>query len=264
MKRIIRYALMETLILIARCTQRFRSFGIPIFVYHSIDHSGTSIALSPDIFEQQLHYLRAHSFCLISTKQALSTSLQNHPTHKCVLLTFDDAYTTIAPYIENLLEQSETATVFVPSSAIGRSNLWDADRKDIAQIEIMSSIHLKALAQKGCEMGAHTHTHPNLTHISSTARNHELCLGRSELEQQIDSSIETLAYPYGAFNEDVKKATQEAGYKAAFTTQLGYFTQQSDLFAIPRFPTNIDFQLFRLIVHGGYGWYRKLQDFLFA
>jgi len=264
MKRTIRSLIMETLILIARLTQRFRTFGIPIFVYHSIDHSGTSIALSPNIFEQHLTYLRTHSFHILSAKEAVLDCRQNQHKKKGVVLTFDDAYVTIAPYIENLLDQSETATVFVPTSAIGLSNRWDINRNDIKQIEIMSSTHLKELVQNGCDMGAHTHTHPNLTKVSSTALKQELSLGRTELEQQMDCAIDTLAYPYGAFNDDVKKATQEAGYMAAFTTQLGYFTQQSDRWAIPRFPTNIDFQLFRLIVHGGYGWYRKLQDFLFA
>lgn len=264
MIRMIRYLMMEVLIRVARLTQPFRSFGIPIFVYHSIDPSDSPIALSPNIFEQHLHYLRTHAFKILSAKQALSIVQKNHHTNKSVVITFDDAYTTIAPWIDNLLNQSETATIFVPTDMIGRSNRWDIDRNDIKQIEIMSSAHLKELSQKGCEMGGHTKTHPNLTQISPPEQKEELRLGRIELEQQLDCPIDIIAYPYGAFNEEVKQATQEAGYVAALTTQLGYLTKNSDHLAIPRFPTNIDFQLFRLVVHGGYGWYRKLQDFLFS
>ena len=125
MTRLIRYLMMEALIHIARLTQPFRAFGIPIFVYHSIDHSGTSIAISPNIFEQHLHYLRTHAFQIVSTKQALLAIQKNQRTNKCVVLTFDDAYITIAPWIENLLDHSETATIFVPTDMMGHSNCWD-------------------------------------------------------------------------------------------------------------------------------------------
>jgi len=255
---------MEILILLARFSERMGHSRTPIFVYHSIDTSGTPIALSPQIFEQQLNYLRNRRYNILSASQSVEAYRQKQRSYKCVVLTFDDAYMTIKPWIENLLSRGETATIFVPSALMGESNRWDENRGDILQTDIMAPKHLNTLQKNGCEIGTHTHTHPNLTKLSIEKLKQELRQGREELEQQLNNTTDLIAYPYGAYNDLVKRESQQAGYAAGFTTQLGYLNNQSDLLEIPRFPTNIDFQLFRLIVHGGYAWYRKLQDWVFV
>lgn len=264
MKRIIRFVILETLILFARLTHRIRQPGIPVFVYHSIDTTHTSIALTPSQFERHLTYLHKHNFQLITSQQAIEKTQNKQPTTKYAVLTFDDAYTTIFPYIEHLLQHGQTATLFIPTQRIGQSNLWDKERTDIVQIPIMDVQHLQKLINQGCEIGSHTQTHPNLAHIAPETCTQEIKTSREDLHKTFQIPIHHLAYPYGAYTKHVKQATQNAGYMSGFTTQLGYLTPQTDLFEIPRFPTNIPFQLFRLIVHGGYTWYRKLQDILFA
>jgi peptidoglycan/xylan/chitin deacetylase (PgdA/CDA1 family) len=263
MTRIIRYLMMEVLIMLARITEKVRTPKIPIFVYHSLDTSQNSISLSPHTFKQQLAYLRKRRYNLQSAGQAVDAYSENQITHKCVVLTFDDAYTTTTSSIEELLTHQQTATIFVATSVIGKSNLWDIDLKHIDQIGIMNTVQLLALNQKGCELAGHTHSHPKLTEIHPADLKDELSEGRSQFEQHFHKSTELIAYPYGDHNNRVINATADAGYIAGFTTQLGYLTNQSEAWAIPRFPTNIDQQLFRLIVHGGYGWYRKIQDKVF-
>lgn len=263
MKQLLRHILMEVLILCARLTEKVRQPCIPIFVYHSIDHSGTSIAISPEQFEQQLAYLQKKGYQCISASQALDNQRKEAPT-KSVVLTFDDAYTNIAPWIETLLSQGHTATIFVPTAVLGGTNCWDLQKEGIVQTQIMTATQLQTLASKGCEMGAHTQNHPNLTEIPVEELITQLRDTRQDLLQTLDISTQIIAYPYGAHNDTVLSETQKAGYKAGFTTQLGYLTHHTHPLAIPRFPTNIDIQLFRLIVHGKYGWYRKLQDWVFG
>ena len=264
MMKLIRWFVLETLIVLARLTAPFRKPCIPVFVYHSIDHSQASISLAPEIFEQHIDYLRSRRISLLSCTEAIAQQQAGTILRKSAILTFDDAYTTIEPWIENLLSQKETATIFVPSVWIGQSNKWDINRREIAQIKIMTADQLKALKAKGCDFGAHTRTHPNLTEISTQDLRTELVGVREELKEQIDDIALTIAYPYGAHNDKVIETAEKAGYAAGFTTQLGYLDAQTDLLRIPRFPTNISLQVFRLIVHGGYGWYRKLQDGLFG
>jgi len=264
MKRLLRFLIMESLICVARLTHSFRNPGIPIFVYHSIDTSGQSISLTPKVFEQQLDYLRQHKFSLLGAEQAVQMIKKKQRTGKCVVLSFDDAYKSIKPWTEDLSQKGDCATIFIPSQCIGLSNIWDKDRKDISQIPIMDSDQLKRLSQMGIEMGAHTQTHPRLTEIPPTDLARELNEVRGDLLNSLALTPQTIAYPYGEFNQDVLDATRKADYLAGFTTQLGYFSETSDLFAIPRFPSNIDHQLFRLIVHGGYGWYQKMQKMVFG
>lgn len=264
MKRIFKFLLMEVMILLARLTHGIRKPGIPIFVYHSIDSSKQSISLTPAIFEQQLNYLRQHEFRLIGAEKAVQMMKKKQDPSKCVVLSFDDAYTTIATWAENIRHQGDQATIFVPSKCIGLSNVWDKDRADILQIPIMDAEQLKHLSQLGIELGAHTQTHPKLSQQSSTVLQKELNDVRTDMLKQLALTPQTIAYPYGDFNQEVITATRQANYIAAFTTQLGYLTETTDHFAIPRFPTNIDHQLFRLIVHGGYGWYQKMQKLVFG
>ena len=44
-----------------------------------------------------------------------------------------------------------------------------------------------------------------------------------------------MAYPFGDYNENIKKLLEENGYKMAFRfTPSGYATRESDKYAIPR------------------------------
>ena len=246
-KRLARRILCEILILLARLTRRWRG-RIPVFVYHSIDNSGSPLSTPPDIFDAHLSYLRAHGIPILSAGQALSA-------RSGVAITFDDAYETIVPFIRAMRAHGEQVTVFVPSALLGQANCWDADRAHIPQLPIMSSQTLKTL---GCEIGAHTRTHPRLPDVSDARLEGELTDPRCDLQTDL------LAYPYGANDSRVIKAAQQAGYRAAFAIHLGYLTPKTDRMNIPRFPANLDFLQFRLVIHGGYTWYRAIQNRLFG
>lgn len=246
-KRFARRILYEILILLARITGSWRG-RIPVFVYHSIDNSGSVLSTPPEIFDAHLSYLRAHGFPILSAGQALTA-------RSGVAITFDDAYETIVPFVRAICARGEQTTVFAPSGLLGQTNRWDANRAHIPQLPIMSAQTLKTL---GCEIGAHTRTHPRLPDVSDARLEDELTTPRRDLQTDF------LAYPYGEVDSRVIKAAQQAGYRAAFATHLGYLTSETDRMNIPRFPANLDFLQFRLVIHGGYTWYRAIQNHLFG
>lgn len=247
MNRFARRVFIETLIFLARITRRGRG-RIPIFVHHSIDDSDSPLSTSPSVFEAQLACLRKHNIPILSAGGVLTAS-------KGVAITFDDAYETILPFVRALCARGEPVTVFAPSGLLGQTNRWDVNRTNLPQLPIMSVQTLKTL---GCEIGAHTRTHPRLPDVSNAQLADELATPRSDLQTDL------LAYTYGAADDRVRRAAQQAGYRAAFATHLGYLTPETDRMNIPRFPGNIDLLLFRLIIHGGYTWYRAIQDRIFG
>jgi peptidoglycan/xylan/chitin deacetylase (PgdA/CDA1 family) len=69
------------------------------------------------------------------------------------------------------------------------------------------------------EVGSHTLTHSNLTMLDLDKTFHELVESKKVLEKILDKNIESLAYPYGCYNDIIVKLTQKAGYICARTTE---------------------------------------------
>ena len=75
---------------------------------------------------------------------------------------------------------------------------------------------LRALRERGVEIGSHTMTHPRLTQLADDELEHELVEARSRIEDEIGAPCRFLAYPYGDVDEHVSSAARRAGYVAAF------------------------------------------------
>jgi peptidoglycan/xylan/chitin deacetylase (PgdA/CDA1 family) len=144
-----------------------------------------------------------------------------------VALTFDDGFVDNFETLAPLLRQEDVpATVFVVSGWLGRPHpAADWTR-------VMDGSEVKDLAQQGVEIGAHTHTHPDLTTLSQGDAREELARSRRELERLIGSEVTVAAYPYGNANDETRAAAKDAGFAAACRT-LGHGSW-SDPFDLPR------------------------------
>ena len=100
----------------------------------------------------------------------------------------------------------------------------------------MNTRELDQMAADGLvEIGAHTVSHPVLTLLDPAAKRSEIGDSKRICEQVAGVSVSGLAYPHGAFDEDVRDAVRQAGFAWACTTvhecvRVG----ASDPFALPR------------------------------
>jgi peptidoglycan/xylan/chitin deacetylase (PgdA/CDA1 family) len=69
---------------------------------------------------------------------------------------------------------------------------------------------------------SHTVTHPILTNIAPTELDFELQNSREKLENVLDRNVEIFCYPNGSYDETVRRAVRNAGYKCAVTTIYGF------------------------------------------
>ncbi|HSN71603.1 MAG TPA: polysaccharide deacetylase family protein [Steroidobacteraceae bacterium] len=87
---------------------------------------------------------------------------------------------------------------------------------------------LRALADQGMDIGSHSVTHPVLSTLDDSELEFELEESRRRIESELSVVCRTLAYPLGgdrgysvsgaiAVDERVRRATDAAGYLAAFT-----------------------------------------------
>ena len=104
---------------------------------------------------------------------------------------------------------------------------------------MMTTEQVRALPQAGISVGAHTVNHPILTRISDDQARKEIADNRERLESILGERVNLFAYPNGKLRRDYAaehvEIVRKMGFLAAFTTNWGACSRQSDIFQLPRF-----------------------------
>jgi peptidoglycan/xylan/chitin deacetylase (PgdA/CDA1 family) len=138
-----------------------------------------------------------------------------------VILTFDDGYLDNYVNAFPLLQRyGMPAVVFVVAHPALTSNAWDAAAGE-PWAPLMDRRQVLEMARAGIEIGSHTLTHPRLTDVDADPLAWELGESKRLLESWLGDPVVSLAYPYGAVDERVKRAAQQAGYELAVATNSG-------------------------------------------
>lgn len=87
-------------------------------------------------------------------------------------------------------------------------------------------------------LGVHTVTHPALAFHSKEIQKKEIVDSRSFLERSYGKRINTIAYPYGNYNNDTISIVKDGKFAAGFTTEEHVITNRSDTFRMGRFQVN--------------------------
>ena len=209
-----------------------------ILTYHAVDMRPSVISVSPEQFEQQMATLAMHQLHGTS----LATALDYRDQHgvfpeNSVVLSFDDGYLDLMDNVLPVLRDLDfTATVFVASDMVG----MDANQAHYANADFDRDLlgwdHLEILLKYGFEIGSHTLSHPRLPQLSDSEAEYELAQSSRNLQQRLQVSIDSLAYPYGDVNRAVKE-TASRFYKHACGTELGRNALEPDLFNLKRVDT---------------------------
>jgi len=149
-------------------------------------------------------------------------------------MTFDDGFASVYRYGLPLFREFGTpATVFVTVNGIGTRNSWDIREGDCGE-PMLSVEQLRELAEAGCEIAAHTLSHPHLTKLPDAELHAELADARHKLEDLLSRPVLGFAYPYGDYDTRVCEAVAAAGYRYAVTCRQGVLVPTSDPFVLPR------------------------------
>ncbi len=188
-------------------------------MFHKVDetpagarHPGNYV--SPALFDELLGALRTWGYASITLEQWLAWrngkgTLPERP----VVITFDDGYRSNRDIAWPILKRHGfSATIFLVSDYLGRTNAWDADE---LQEPLLTAADVRELRAEGMAFGSHTRTHVALPHLDRDAAFAELRLSREALEALLHEPVRVLCYPYGKQNAQVRKVALEAGYDAA-------------------------------------------------
>lgn len=194
---------------------------VAILMYHSLDGSGSVVSVPPEQFAAQMALLAERGLRGITLREALNYRAQSGQwPAKCVVLTFDDGFANNhAHAFPVLARHGFTATVFVVTRHVGRRNDWAPPLERLGLLPLMDWSQLGELTAAGWEIGAHTHTHPDLSSLNRRLIDEEMHRSQREIEDHLYRPAETFAYPFGKFSRKAVRLAAER-FRASCTTVL--------------------------------------------
>jgi len=226
---------------------------VPILMYHAIgerpDPAVHDLSVHPRDFDAQLDALAeagytTMTFADIRAALAGERAMPARP----VALTFDDGYADFHhEALPRLVAHGATATLFVTTG-------WLADAGRFASGRPLDSTltwsQVAEVDAAGIEIGAHSHSHPQLDQLPDRLLREELVTNRDLLEERLGHRVTSLAYPFGYSSRRVRRAVADAGYEHAAAVANTAAARDSDTFAVPRLTIRrtTDTERFRKIV----------------
>jgi peptidoglycan/xylan/chitin deacetylase (PgdA/CDA1 family) len=190
---------------------------VPVLVYHNLGPQARGrMVMAVSKFEEQMRYLKAEGYHVITLRQFLEfTSLRRQLPKRSVLLAFDDGYKSFKDHAYPILKSlGFSATLFVYTDYVG------AGRNALSWAE------LRDLAAEGFDVQAHSKTHSDLRRNTGEPADQyerrmqaELAQPSNMIRQRLGQGSETLAYPYGYWDDALLAEVRRHGYQAAFTVR---------------------------------------------
>jgi peptidoglycan/xylan/chitin deacetylase (PgdA/CDA1 family) len=209
-------------------------------MYHSISAHASrrfkQFTVEPGAFAEHMSALAESGYqpiALSTLAEATQTADRLDFLESAVVLTFDDAFRDFHQDAMPILARFEfPATLYVPSSYVGRTSLWLA-REGEHDRPMMSWSELREATQTHIEIGSHSRTHAPLDMLPSTQVRAEVVDSKHELEDALQQCVDTFAYPFGYSTRAVRSAVEAAGYRSACAVR-DLVGQSTDPFAIDR------------------------------
>lgn len=227
---------------------------LPVLMYHGVPKDGSGAHDPLDVpmaqLREHVQALQADGWTLLGLSEALDT-LDESPTAKVVAITFDDGLLDFHNAADVLDELGARATLYVPSG------LMEDETSDAVGSarprSVLSWRELAGLAQRGIEIGSHSHNHRALDVLAPHLLPREVLGSRTDIEDRLGAPVRSFSYPYGYHSPRVREAVAAAGYDNACVVGRRLADGRGDRFAIPRLqvrPDSTGSDVGRLVVRG--------------
>jgi len=189
-----------------------------VLTFHSVDNTFSPGINNyrPDRFCRLINRLKDSGCRFVSIDDYLASS----PSDNDIALTFDDGYASFHEHVFPFLtDLAIPAAVFIPARFIGEPARWDYHRGFGRRH--LSRNQLTEIAAVNFEIGAHGHSHCDLTSLSPRRLKLELSGAKNCLEDTVGREIKYISYPFGRFNATVESYAAETGYHRGFSISSG-------------------------------------------
>jgi len=190
---------------------------VPILCYHNLGpESKGRLLLAASKFEEQMRYLKANNYRVISLREVVEWAQRGRQLPKrAVVLTFDDGYRSFKQYARPILrELGFTATLFVYTDYVGAGR------------NALSWQDLRELSAEGFDVQAHSKSHGDLRRAPGEAEAvyarrlaAELAQPQELFQKNLGRRSTIIAFPYGSWDEGVIGKLADNGYVAGFSVR---------------------------------------------
>lgn len=216
--------------------------AVPVLCYHqnfAADGEANPYNVSPAKLEAQLSYLRGQGYTAIGLDDLYyflnGKGVRQLPARP-IILTFDDGIKSVRTEVAALLEKYDfTGVLFVyPGAFEGDADVY------------LRPAQIKELVASGrFEVGSHTLDHSLLPRQRRPEIRRQLEQSRRRLERELGIAVQDLSYPFGLYDRAVMEEARAAGYRMAFTVNMGRSRPGMNLYALPRIMITADTDLER-------------------
>ncbi len=201
-------------------------YVVPILTYHNVsDHLGEFSLnnVTPQSFAWQMNFLKKYNYHVISFDDYVQAHAKGLAfARNTVVIHFDDGYDDNYTNAYPILKRHRfPAMVFLVSGSVGKPGFLNWN-----QIKEMEAGRFMA--------GSHTHHHVHLPDVPYSVAKDEILTSKAIIEARLGHPILYFVYPSGGFTEEIKGLVEDAGYKAAGTTNRGRDRLNRDLFELNR------------------------------
>lgn len=222
----------------ADLASELRTDKIPVLCYHRIARDGpeglADYRVAPEDFEAQMRLLRRYGYHAITSRKLAGHIAAGRPLRgRPVLITFDDGYQDFADEAWPILKRNDfSAEVFVVTGKVGASSDWDAEYGPVAPL--MDWPTIQALHAEGCVFGSHLASHRSADGMTPAELLREAAGSKAMLEARLGETIETVAAPFGIYDDRLSYILELCGYKVAYTTDEARASVFGDAMSLPR------------------------------
>ena len=195
----------------------------PVLCYHRVggplELGVTRVARS--VFARQMTALARAGWRTLTLDQFAERLQSNQSAirnpQSAILVTFDDGYASLALHAYPVLaDLGFTATTFLITDFVGRSNTWDI-RYTWGRLHHLDWHAVEHWRARGFDFGSHTASHARLTWLDDARAADALGRAREALVQRLGASAgRAVAYPFGAADARVERLARSAGYELGF------------------------------------------------
>ena len=211
----------------------------PFVFYHKIDTAPRDARIRGGYtprkrFTRQMAFLKREGFVFYTASEMIEHYIANGSfPERGLAITFDDGwkdnYENAFPVMQ---EFGIKATIFLISSCVGERSV-KAQSDGEGEREHLSLEDVQEMSDYGIEFGSHTVNHKLLDRVPMDEVKIEVEDSKRQLEEMLKKPCNVFAYPGGHFNEASRRAVENAGYTAGFSTTYGS-KDSLDLFALNR------------------------------
>jgi peptidoglycan/xylan/chitin deacetylase (PgdA/CDA1 family) len=201
-----------------------------VFAYHRFGEDkvpATNIRLAQ--FDAHLAYLAERGFNVWPLSRIVMALKEGSDIpDRTVALTADDAYRSVMTEAwPRLKKRGWTMTLFVGTDGVDQGIRGYLDWNEI-----------RRLRDEGMEIGAHSAAHGHMADGDLEAARADLERSNRRFQEELGSTPDLLAWPYGEASLGLMKLADDLGYVAAFGQHSGPVPANAEMFYLPRFAMN--------------------------